>query len=361
MGGRGDDRIYGGGGDDMIDGQDGDDLVVLGAAGVGGLQAAYGGRGNDRLVGGAGRDVLEGGNGDDTLRGGSGGDLLSGGRGNDSLVGGDGDDVLSGGRGSDAFDPGDGTDLAYVDGHVTTAAERTMVVALDGSPGDYAIEVVQPPWMSDAEFAAFTERIDSDLELMRTTPAGRTGLSSLDDAAAATDSRWNPFDADRVVRIYPYGTADGPATIEVGGVDRPYEPGDWAAGRGVPGSAAYTSDQVLYNTHGLTARDARPPVFSVYHEMGHSWDVLHGGWPDGQYTETFVDADGNVVAVRTANRAELNAAGLPVGTFPAQDGTPHPIEMTENALRRDLGWPERESYVDPHVDYDRVEFDSIAD
>jgi hypothetical protein len=359
MGGAGNDRIYGGGGDDMIDGQDGDDVIFLGAAGAAGLQAAYGGRGNDRITGGPGRDVLEGGSGDDVLVGGDGDDILSGGRGNDRLIGGDGDDVLSGGRGSDSFDPGAGTDLTYADNDVRTAAEKTVVVELDGAPGDYAIEIVRPDWMSEVEFDAFTERIDSDLELIRSLPSGRAGLEALDEAAASTQSSWNPFDTHRVVRIYPYGMADGPMTIVLEDkTRRPYEPGDWVTGRRLPGSVASSNDQVGYNTHGLSTNvDSRPPVASVYHELAHSWDALRGGWPDGKYTETFVDADGNVILTRTPPRSELNAVGFPTGTLEANDGTMHPEELTENALRGDLNWPDRPSYTSPPAGTDRVVID----
>jgi hypothetical protein len=95
----------------------------------------------------------------------------------------------------------------------------------------------------------------------------------------------------------------------------------------------------------------------VYHELAHSWDALRGGWPAGDYTETFLDADGNVISTRTPPQSELNAVGFPTGTVEANDGTMHPQELTENALRGDLNWPDRPSYTRPPPGTDRVVID----
>lgn len=353
LGGGGDDRLYGGDGRDSLHGQGGDDLVIGGA----GFDTAYGGRGDDLLAGGAGRDVLEGGSGADDLSGGTGADVLSGGRGDDVLDGGAGGDRLFGGRGQDRIDGGAGSDTVVTDGEdVHRRTEQTITVALDGDPGDYAVVTPRPDWMSDAEYDAWQERIDSDLELLRTTPSGQDGLAALDDASGASDSAWNPFDADSRVVVMPYGTpGEGQAA---------FDPTEWmrSGTGGLPGSFAAPENNphatdgdatVQYNTWSPTALDDRPPVASVYHELAHSFDQVSGGTQAGDYTETLVDRDGDPVRTNDAPMAEINSVGHDldgdgdIDTQPSAGGRDHPAALTENALRDDLGWDARPSYTIP--------------
>jgi len=370
LGGAGHDTIYGGDGSDSIDGQDGYDTLFGGDD----FDVVYGGRDGDLLHGGEGDDYLEGGSGEDLLDGSAGNDTLSGGRGDDVLDGGEGHDHLLGGRGTDVVAGGGGFDTATgEDGDIDLDVDRKITIELTGDPGSYAVITPQPDWMTDAEYEAWLERIDSDLELLRTTPSGREGLAALDEASHDSDSRWNPFDSDRRVIVVPYGDADRVAWIDTDGdrhKDRAYEVADWLSGRGLPGN--YASPPGGADGHHATvsagglhnhALDDRPPVASMYHELAHSYDQISGGTPSGDYTEILVDEDGNEVRRGTAPRAELNSVGMDldgdgdIDTYPSRGGRDHPVALTENALRDDIGVDPRPSYTIVPGDDETVEFE----
>lgn len=357
FGGGGRDEVYGGGDRDVVDSQDGDDRLVGGD----GFDILYGGRGDDRLDGGRGTDYMEGGSGGDVLHGRSGDDMLSGGRGDDRLSGGSGDDRLFGGRGEDVVGGGHGRDVSMDErGDRRDGVEEHITIELVGDPGSQAIVTPKPEWMSDAEYQAWLERIDSDLELIRTTPAGRAGLEALDSASRDSDHNWLPFfDSDRHIVVVPYGDTEN---IAAGPNGRPYSVADWMAPAGgsgslpgsyasPPGGAVDDDALVSYGDMHSRALDDRPPPVSLYHELSHSYDQISGGTEDGEYTEVLVDRDGNEIDRRTAPRAEINSVGLDVDsdgridTRPSDGGRDHPEELTENSLRDDLGWRRRPSYT----------------
>jgi Ca2+-binding RTX toxin-like protein len=351
FGGAGDDEIHGGSGRDVIDGQGGDDVLVGGD----GFDTLYGGRGDDVLVGGRGGDFLEGGRGADRLLGGAGDDVLSGGRGDDVLVGGDGDDRTFGGSGVDRIDGGHGWDVDVGEGaDVARGVERRVTIELEGDPGSYAVSLPKPTWMSDGEHEAWLERIDSDLELIRSTPSGRAGLVALDKASRDSDSPWNPFDRDRVVVVVPSGAPDtvggvrGPRVVEDlldQGAQLPN--GSYAA---PPGHTLQRDAMVNYEASVPEALDDLPPVAVLYHELAHGWDQISGGTEAGDYTEVFFDAEGREIGRSRSPMAEINAVGLDldgdgvIDTRANARGKEHPGTLTENALRDDLGWERRTAY-----------------
>ncbi|QXC63156.1 hypothetical protein KSP35_10430 [Aquihabitans sp. G128] len=376
-GGAGDDAIYGGDGTDVVDGQDGDDLLVGGD----GTDQGYGGRGDDHLSGGRDDDSLEGGSGDDHLEGSDGNDILSGGRGQDTMLGQTGDDVLMGGRDADQADGGVGTDrIVKEQDEVSHGGEDVVNLELTGEPGSYAIEIVQPAWMSDGEFAAWQERIDSDLELLRTTESGRAGLAALDQASRDSDSGWNPFDRDKKIRIFPYGDDEGAFTLDPDGKgpkpERGYRTSDWLTGNtqpqpsyaSPPGGALPDDSLVNYADHrnGLYT-GSQPPATVLFHELSHTYDQISGGTPDGTFVEEVVDADGNVIDTREYNRAELNSVGFDVDgdgdidTFDSDGGRHHPTELTENAILDELGLPAREAYGWPPGPGEHITIESYDD
>ncbi len=381
-GGAGDDAIYGGEGRDYIDGQSGNDRIV----GGGGDDLLYGGTGSDTIDGGAGDDYLEGGSDNDVLRGNDGRDLLSGGRGDDNLHGGAGDDDLFGGRGADRVEGGGGTDKVtteYADS--TSGNEHIVMIELTGDPGSYAIDLGnKPDWMTDAEWAAWTERIDSDLEFLRTTHSGRASLAALDQASHDSDSGWNPFDSDDKITILPYAPwndGDPQAVSFDQYVDAMLNnerlPGEEAKHAGPVDSLVrfdrsyQVNDMVSYGQANVADHSFGPPSLTLQHELSHAFDSLHGGVTDGEegfwagfvdgngeYVEVLRDANGNVVHDQNGNemrrkvpRAELNSVGLDVNgdgvpdTADTEDGTEHPSEFTENALRNELRRPRRDSYT----------------
>lgn len=324
LAGSGDDRVDGGdllhgaGGGDTLLGRDGDDLL-LGGAGRDYLDA---GAGADTADGGRGDDTVYGLGGDDTLRGGAGRDHLSGGRGDDLVSGGDGDDVLVGGAGADLLDGAAGFDRAYRDLADPAAEVESSHVAPQVTPGG-GITVVGTP--------EFTERVESDLDLLRASPVGRRMLAELDTALVAADG-WLPGDGPDTleVRELPSGTGNGFAGVAAGDADRhfiEYEPGFQA----LPGDA--------------------PPVVVLYHELAHVWDDLAGHQRTGAHSRDDVMWDGrDWTPVPDRERV---AVGLPIDddgdpTTPERLDPHHPYPLTENALRDELGVSGRQTYGTPH-------------
>ncbi|WP_144121277.1 M91 family zinc metallopeptidase [Catellatospora sichuanensis] len=322
LAGGGDDRVDGGsllhgaGGGDTLLGRNGDDLL-LGGDGRDYLDA---GAGADTADGGPGDDTVYGLSGDDTLRGGAGRDHLSGGRGGDLVTGGDGDDVLTGGAGADVLDGAVGLDRAYRDLADPAAEVESSHVAPQVAAGG-GVEVTGTP--------EFAERVESDLDLLRASPAGRRMLAELDTALAGSDG-WLPGDGPDTleVRELPFGAANGFAGVD-GDADRhviSYEPGY----QGLPGEA--------------------PPVVVLYHELAHVWDDLAGHDHPGAHSRDDVMWDGDGwVPVPDRERV---AVGLPIDddgdpTTPERLDPHHPYPLTENALRDELGVSGRQTYGTP--------------
>ncbi|WP_155374533.1 M91 family zinc metallopeptidase [Catellatospora vulcania] len=323
LAGAGDDRVDGGSllhgaaGADTLLGRDGDDLLL-------------GGDGRDYLDGGAGADVADGGlgddtgyglGGDDTLRGGAGRDHLSGGRGDDLVYGGDGDDVLVGGAGADTLDGAAGLDRAYLDLADPAAETESSHVAPQAAPGG-GITVTGSP--------EFTERVESDLDLLRASPTGRQMLAELDTALADADG-WLPGDGPDTLEIreLPFGSANGFAGFADGDADRhliEYEP---------------AFDRLTGNA---------PPVVVLYHELAHVWDDLTGHARPGAGSRDDVMWNGHDwVPVPDRERV---AVGLPIDddgdpTTPERLDPDHPYPLTENALRDELGVSGRQTYGTP--------------
>lgn len=328
--GGGDDAVYGGEGTDDLDGQDGDDTI----AGGDGQDQVHGGRGDDSIIGGRGDDSLDGGSGRDDVDGGAGDDVVVGGRGEDVVAGGAGDDRLLGGRDHDVIVGGSGDDTATMeDGELGIVVETRVTLALTGSPGDYAIELVPPDWLTGAEWDAYLERIDSDLEFIRSTEVGRQGLTALDNAARDSDSGWKPGDRDRRVRIYPYGDDDQPMVIDPDGSagpepERVYTALDWMSGRTNP-QASYASrpGNALEHDGLISYSQARPGIYDsflpaaavLYHELAHSHDHISGGNPGGTYEEHWFDA----AATRSTTHLAYRTASsrTPNGTRSATTST----------------------------------------
>lgn len=304
-GGSGNDTLVGGAGNDYMEGGAGNDAMVGGS----GRDVMYGLDGNDRMDGGDGRDYLDGGNGNDRLGGGAGVDQLMGGRGNDDLRGGDGDDVLAGGHGVDAFNGDGGADRIYREGSEWSARDasdtRTDVDMSGTDPGRN---------VSVNGDARFTNRVQSDLDAMRSVPSGRALLNDIDNSGRNTTIS---------------ETGGGNATNYTHASRRLMNGDNTANGIG-------TDAQVSYNTtrtelSGGHAWSHRPPVVGLQHELVHAENAANGAMPRG-----LTDGDKN---------RERIAVGLPID----QDNdasTPRiqPNRHTENGFRSDLNLERRAQY-----------------
>ncbi|MBB5869765.1 uncharacterized protein YukE [Allocatelliglobosispora scoriae] len=309
----GDDRILAGGGADVVSGGAGNDYVDAGAAddivdGGWGDDTLYGLAGGDHLAGGDGRDFVEGGTGRDAVDGGAGNDIVSGGTDDDRITGRGGADVLYSGAGSDTVDGGAGRDIAHLTsaGPVTGVEQQVTVelrnvgteVRVEGSP-------------------EFVERVQADLDLLRTSPVGQQMLAGLDAGVAN-----GPVDH---LTIIEFATDNGRATSD-----------------GV----------VAYNPAFNTLLGGTPPVGVLYHELAHQWDFTHGTADLGTYhnpadPDRFVGPDGQWHETTNLERV---AVGLPIDDdndprTPMRLDPDHPFDLTENGLRAEMGLNQRRKYA----------------
>ncbi len=378
--------IEGGGGDDYIEGGDGDDILEGGAGndtikGGAGRDYINGGAGNDKLYGGAGRDVIYGGDGDDYIEGNAGDDYLEGGKGNDHLLGGAGNDVLSGGLGDDVLEGGANNDVIYAGGgkdqifggvrgdkkstgkdKVYAQAEDTVDnlkttarvnVELVGTPGSRSVRIEGSP--------EFVERVEQDIEMLRSSPNGRQMLTAFDKAFDSTRSPMSAlpligglFNNGNTVTIKELteednGFADW-SRRTTGGPD----PFLTATGQPGPSDDATISYNPrlnsFYDPDPTKAKDAWKyidPVVVLYHEMSHSYNIVTGTFQNDTYVGTGPDS-GNVP------NSERQAVGLPnsgvlfdndfnPATPPSRD---NPRAQTENGLREEMGRQQRPTYGD---------------
>ncbi|MDI1465989.1 M91 family zinc metallopeptidase [Catellatospora sp. KI3] len=358
--------VLAGAGADLVDGGD----VLVGGAGRDTLLAGVhdalllGGGARDYLQGDSGDDLLDGGDGDDTaygldgddtLRGGTGHDHLDGGRGADDLRGEADPDTLAPGAGADLASGGSATDLGYLDRTDTTGGPGTgsrpgTAPDLDGRSDVEHVHVRTEPGADDPGqhirvegSARFQARVESDLDLLRSSPLGRGMLAELDQLMAGPRpdergvSAWwpnlgppPPEPGVLTIRELPTGTDNAYAAVEDGHHVVGYDPSfDGLGGTAAGGDAT--------------------PVAVLYHEFAHVWDHAHGyGYEHGHHADDVMWDGSGMVPVPAAERV---AVGLPVDddgdpTTPDRLHPRHPYPLTENALRAELGERPRVSYGD---------------
>ncbi|GIH04008.1 hypothetical protein Rhe02_20750 [Rhizocola hellebori] len=304
-GGAGADRLSGGAGRDYLEGQAGNDRISGGM----GNDTAYGLGGDDRLVGGEGRDYLEGGRGNDTLDGGAGNDMLSGGRDNDTLRGGAGNDVMYGGLGNDSAAGGSGRDRFFGEAGDTTTGdvERRTNLAINDTARFITVNGTPE----------FQERVQADLDMLRSSPRGQEMLTGLELAQASSHG-----------------------TLTINEYNNPADPDNSTA------SFSGTANTIDYNPHydqypnAVRGQMQEPPVTILYHEFGHVYDFMNGTSATGTHghgIDTGVDNFERVVT------------GLPIDHdhnphTPDRLDPRHPYGLTENALLEELGEPTRPTY-----------------
>lgn len=374
-GSQGDDRIYLGGGDNDASGNAGDDLIITTGSGTNRIS---GGDGDDTIVTGTGDDYIDGGRGGDAIRSFGGDNVLVAGEGDgDVLIGGSGDDTFVGGRGQTDMISGGGSDRVYSGGpdagHTVRGARDGLLsvvrIEVEGRPGEDAVRLQRPDGMSDAEWDAWSARVESDLEMLRHTPSGREGLQALDEDVGEGGMFWNR--QPRIV-VEPLVNRDGD-TGERLGFDAEQFMQD---GRQGQASVASSRDGVGYDTDARIGQDrnqgaATPSSVILYHELAHMYDYEANSpaYREGEYDEVILDEDGVEVSrapLQSVDRhgnvrwhtPEVNAVGYD------QDGDgrisddetlgDHPGALTENEVRNDLGLPTRPGYgmvaPDPHRD-----------
>lgn len=326
--GAGRDRIEGGAGDDIIDAGAGDDYVFAGSgndtvhAGTGN-DVVYGGDGDDKLYGQNGNDYIEGGAGNDVVYGGAGNDILSGGLGDDRIEGHTGDDHIYAGAGRDIVSNAGGTNVVYAQTGVdrisaSRGATNTVVnVDLTGTPGSVGVRVEG----SDS----FRQRVEADIEMLRSSPNGQKMLSEFDAAA----SRGN------TVTIRELSNEENGYAMSSGGEIRNGRP---SAGSDV---------EIRYNPEFFMAEFQAPSVV-LYHEMSHAYNGVNGTFLPGTYSgpDTQDRNAGVPNSERQAVGVEATARPYDFDGDPNTAPTTHnPVELTENGLRTEMGLPLRLHYA----------------
>lgn len=314
--GAGNDRIRTGSGRDYVNGSTGNDQINGGA----GEDTLYGGDGDDRIGGSTGNDYVDGGMGNDRLDGGAGNDLVHGGRGDDQIMGNAGDDVLV---------TGAGVDQVSNDGGIDVIKAQTEDIVAAVSPG-VGVNLVQNTVLGDlpdnvvvAGDAAFSERVFADLELYRSTDTGQAMLTSLGST---------PYDVviteETDLNSYAHPPVDNEAVIS-------FNPSDTG---GYPQRDPTTGE--------LVGRYDSDPAATLFHEMAHVYDYAHGTLNDDIYSDGEDPVDSWGAGVPNSERV---AVGLPIDTdndhaTPEAFAAEHPLLLTENAFRAEVGLPQRHHY-----------------
>ena len=339
-GGAGDDSITTGAGDDRIDGGTGNDTISTGA----GRDDVFGNTGNDKIEAGAGDDVVYGGDGDDTLVGNDGVDFIEGGKGKDDLDGGAGKNMLSGGLGDDILRSGtDGNRIYTGDGTDTVEGVTTQdkvygqqgvdavnFAAGQSDNGQVVINVelnsklgTQGVKVEGSE--AFRQRVEAEIEFLRSSPNGQQMLAEF-DKAAANGNTVTIRELANEQNGYAQTLGRGNAEISNG-----------KAGEG---------SDVIISYNPSFHMDAFPaPVAVLYHEMSHAYNGVNGTFQPGTYRGTGPDSGQVPNAERQAVGLDTSAPGFDFDGDPSTAKTTHnPIELTENGMRRELGLPDRPNY-----------------
>jgi len=308
--GAGNDYLSGGADRDYLDGRDGNDVLLGGD----GNDVAYGMGGDDRIDGGAGNDYLEGATGADQVFGGDGADQVSGGKGDDTLFGGAGADVMLAGEGTDTVHGQDGTNTLYVGKDDASTTGARVVVEYQPKAGEH-IEVV-----GSAEFIA---RVQADLDMLRSSPVGQHALDTLGQQYEDSDGWW-PWASKVGLQIHEIDDNNAFA---------------WRKGNSVNPDGGYA---IQYNPDFVASGGNTEwvPVVVLYHEIGHIFQFGDDSWPAGEYDQA---APGQ--PPQLAPNGERQNVGLPwnsAGVDPSEV-QPDPT-ITENALRRQLGIPDRLKY-----------------
>lgn len=340
--GDGDDKVdIAGSGDNRIDAGDGDDSVNLSGSG---RNDVFGGSGNDTIRGGSGVDVIYGGDGNDDIDGGAGRNYLEGGAGNDTIrsrgtgdmvSGGLGDDTLHAAPGASSIYAGAGNDTIEGAGNQTTVyAEATdLINAATGARPTVVNVEIDPEVGSTVKVEgsdAFVQRVQADIEFLRSSPNGQQMLAEFDRTAQTKGNTVTIKELSNEQNGYAMPAEDGATWPDV----------QITNGRAGPG----VETDIRYNPS--FHMDAFPaPVVVLYHEMSHAYNFTNGTLQPGNY-------NGPDAADRGISNSERQAVGLETTAAPFDfDGDPstppttaNPDHLTENGIREELGLPDRPSY-----------------
>lgn len=351
--GEGDDRVQAGGGATRLFGGKGNDHLQLGS----GAGYAEGNDGNDTLVGGTGNAIMYGNNGNDRLYAGAGlptkKSHLDGGTGADQLYAGNGHTVMNGGLGDDVLVGHDRTTFYSGKGKDTIWSahqdDRIYAKASDRLLGASAAQstVVTPNEAGKEGFDIHgtpdeKQRIEDDIELLRSSPTGQKMLTEMDAAARRNGASVPIQRAEQT--LYELNPTIPIAPRQ----KKPEAEGGHHVHNGVRGRPVTNS--VINNDP--ASRHDNPvfqgtPITNLYHEMAHAYNGATGSFLSGTTEEQIGDKKPQQIL-----NVERQAVGLPSDAEPFDiDNDPltpptstNPPPFTENALREEMGHIQRTSY-----------------
>ncbi|MHA4967545.1 M91 family zinc metallopeptidase [Pseudomonas extremorientalis] len=363
-GGDGDDALTAGGGKTHLLGCAGNDTLRLGSStgyaegnngddiliGGSGNTVMYGNNGNDRLYAGAGpvnkQSYLDGGSGDDRLYAGNGHTILHGGKGNDQLVGYDRTTFYTG-KGKDQIFNNRRGDLIYAKaGDAYDSSQgSTFTKVKTSNAGDEGFRVVGRP--------EFEQRVADDFEFLRSSPTGQKMLEDMDREAANAGGKVIVQEESEDGSSYGFGSSElAKLPPDIG---RNIERDDPRRGRVHDGQPGARADKGLLNFDPMDLGSPRqdtlaPPIIGLVHEIGHAYNGATGTYLPGRTLEH--SPSDPEISDLTPN-SELQVVGLPNSArpynFDNDPATPpttiNPEHFTENGMRRELGLPERKSYL----------------
>lgn len=386
-----------------VEAGDGKDLVMVNNSG---RTVINGGKDNDSLVSlGRGGARINGSEGSDYLDGLHGTNVLSGGKGDDNLRAGDGKNVLVDHRGTNFLASGTGTTRIETGGDhsiVSAVGGRTEVTTRGGSTTVYAganlpqihnllggrstvyadkrvaalfpFQVqsdlvgnggpvaggteVRPVDMSTRPGGSlriegtpeFKQRVEQDLDLLRSSPVGRSILSALDRASAQSGHKTITI---RYESQFFNQSSNGPFEKHPGSssLSSTGEPG-----APIGGSIGYNLGTLTKNGRAKRLPPQQleqhfhqtplpfPSVVQLAHELIHAYNALSGTYQPGKYKGPGLD--------KGIDNRERQAVGLPNDGVPydfdhnpaTPKTTANPTDLTENGLRAELEIARRTSY-----------------
>ncbi|PRA23217.1 M91 family zinc metallopeptidase [Pseudomonas poae] len=347
--GEGNDKFFAGSGKTKVFGGDGDDVINLGS----GESYAEGGRGDDIITGGQGHATIYGGPGSDELRAGGGPDTkinyVDGGDGKDVIFGGRGHNILVGGNDDDFIYAGDKSTIITGKGQdwVQTRSKDDHVIGQNTDdlsnvhPSSSVIETIPSNSAGQRGIViqgseAFKQRVNDDLETLRSTRSGQETLKIIDSLQAPVTLREGESGSfyhysdpgTRRMDEEQRGLARTPAVIYDGIA-------------GVPAQNPVVEYDRTFSAPGYQ----RPPVVVLQHELSHA---VNGG------QGTIFPNSSNVwngYAFESEPNYERQAVGLDTNYFFDFDNNPwtlptntNPWPYNENALLRELKLPIRQRY-----------------
>ncbi|WP_352152395.1 MULTISPECIES: M91 family zinc metallopeptidase [unclassified Pseudomonas] len=346
LGGAGNDTLRLGSNTGYAEGNDGDDTLIGGS----GNAVMYGNNGNDQLYAGAGpvskQSYLDGGSGDDRLYAGNGHTILHGGKGNDQLVGCDRTTFYTGKGKNQIINNRRGDRIYAKAGDAYDASQGSAFTKVKTSnAGDEGFSVVGRP--------KFKQRVADDFEFLRSSPTGQKMLEDMDREAANAGGKVTVREERENGNSYLFGSSELDKLRH--DRDSKVERDDPRRGRVYDGQPGARADKGVLNYDPMDLGDPRkdtlePPIVGLIHEMGHAYNGATGTNLPGR---TLEHSPSEPAFSSQIPNTEFQVVGLPSSAqpydFDNDPATPptatNPEHFTENGMLRELGLPERKSYL----------------